>query len=52
MVVANFSRGAFENLSDKEKSKLSGTAQDLFSFINQLAIYHKVKNNIKIYLFS
>ena len=52
MVVANFAREAFENLSDKKKSKLSETAQDLFSLINQFATFHKVKNNIKIYLFS
>ena len=35
-VKTNFSHAAFENLSDNEKSKLSETAQDLFSFFESI----------------
>ena len=38
VVETNFSCTTFENLSDKERSKLSLTAQDLFSLIKQFAM--------------
>ena len=30
----------FKNLTDREKSKRSGTAQDLFNFVNQFPIFY------------
>ena len=46
----NFSCASFKNLSDKEWSKLSETAQDLFSLFNQFFMLHKVKITIRFYL--
>ena len=43
----NSSRVAFENLSNKDRSKLSETAQD---FSNQFAMLYKVKNTMRLYL--
>ena len=39
----NFLRAAFENLTDMEKLVLNETAQDLFSFLNQFDMFHKVR---------
>ena len=50
VVETNFSCTSFKNLSDKEWSKLSETAQDLFSFFNQFFMLHKVKITIRFYL--
>ena len=41
---------AFKNLSDKERLKLGQTAQDLFSFLNQFVVLHKVKSITRLYL--
>lgn len=46
VMETNLSRAAFQNLADKEKSKLSDTAQDLFNFLNQFAIFYNATNNI------
>ena len=46
----NFSRAAFKNLSDQERSKLSETAQDVISFLNQFAMLHKVKSKVRLWL--
>ena len=35
---------------DKERSKLSETAQDLFSFLNQFAELLKVESTLRLYL--
>ena len=48
VVKTNFSCAAFENLSDKERSKLSETTQDLFSFLNQFTMLHKVKSAMRL----
>ena len=50
LVETNFSFTAFGNLSDKEKLNVSETAQTLFSFFNQFAMLHKVKNTMKLHL--
>lgn len=46
VMETNLSRAAFQNLGDKEKSKHSETAQDLFNFLNQFAIFYNATNNI------
>ena len=50
VVETNFSRAAFKNLSHKERLKLSKTALDLFSFLNQSDMLHKVKSTKRSYL--
>lgn len=40
----------FKNLFDKERLKLSKTAQDLFSFFNLFDMLHKVKGTMRLYL--
>lgn len=46
VMETNLSRAAFQNLTDNEKSKLSKTAQDLFNFLNQFAIFNNASNDI------
>ena len=50
LVEANVSCAAFKNLSNEERSKLSETSQDLFHFLNQFAMMHKVTNGMKAHL--
>ena len=44
------SHGAFKNLTDKEKSTLNETVQDLINFIIRFPILCKVRNKNKLYL--
>ena len=46
----HFSHVSFENLSDKERLKLSGTAQDLISFLNRFSMLQKVKSITRLCL--
>lgn len=46
--ITNFSRAAFENLTDKEKLKVNETSQDLFNLF-QFAMFYKITNNMKLH---
>ena len=48
IVQKNFSGSSYESLNNKEKSKLSDTAKDLFHFISQFPSYHNVKDNVQM----